>query len=593
MRRIIVFSFATLCAAGVLGQDESGPARNGRTFMIPRSPWGTRAPTSVGVLTTIHSNLAGHPSAQVPGLPGVEFTPSTGTTTFERPFGSPNGNWVIDTDVNTTTADDDVLLSSFGIVAREGDPAPFDLGFTIGTIDVKCGINDSGTVAYANNTSNTVNDDFIVSVTYPGGVYTIHAQEGGPILGLPGATYDDNMDGPLITAAGGVGFEADLIDGRPVTTTTDDIVEINGTVVVQSGVTVPGNQAGGAVYTVQTIDFEEYYTDPTGANWMIQGDSDNPNTNEDDFLIVNGSYVLQEGYPVPGSAFVDPIDASGIVLGTMDFGGNWSARGNNDVTEQDWVVRNGVVVANVGDSVTPGAAEKWDDVAYSDCFFAHTGNALGDYVVCGVTDNADLNANGLIVRNGSQVILREGDPIDLDNNGLFDDGVFFNTFGNDDFVLWDSCDLVFTATFRDAALTVLGQGLFRLALNDCGCGYISSIGTGCAGTGGLTPRFDVNGCAKSGGVVNFAVRDGLPSSLAIMFIGVTQVALPMDGGCVLYLNPLPTIIGLPLDANGEIAFPALIPAIASGFTVYTQAFVQDLGVPQGFSNTNGIKLEIK
>ena len=53
-----------------------------------------QTPQAIGPLTitAIYSNIPGHPTAAVPGLPGVEFEPGTGTLHFDRVFGSPNSN---------------------------------------------------------------------------------------------------------------------------------------------------------------------------------------------------------------------------------------------------------------------------------------------------------------------------------------------------------------------------------------------------------------------------------------------------------------------------------------------------------------------
>src|SRR5690606_188027 len=48
----------------------------------------------------------------------------------------------------------------------------------------------------------------------------------------------------------------------------------------------------------------------------------------------------------------------------------------------------------------------------------------GDYLVVGNTDNADTGADSVVVLNGETVLLREGDAVDLDGNGMLDDDAF-------------------------------------------------------------------------------------------------------------------------------------------------------------------------
>jgi hypothetical protein len=75
----------------------------------------------------------------------------------------------------------------------------------------------------------------------------------------------------------------------------------------------------------------------------------------------------------------------------------------------------------------------------------------------GVTSNPDLNANAVLVFNDSFVLVREGDPVDLDGNGLFDDNTFISVFNNEDGFLTDDLRFYFAADLRDGAGTALGQ----------------------------------------------------------------------------------------------------------------------------------------
>jgi hypothetical protein len=54
-----------------------------------------------------------------------------------------------------------------------------------------------------------------------------------------------------------------------------------------------------------------------------------------------------------------------------------------------------------------------------------------------------------MVLNGTTVVLRENDPVDLDANGQFDDNLFIHTFGNDDAFLTDDGWLYFVASLRN------------------------------------------------------------------------------------------------------------------------------------------------
>ncbi|QDV04685.1 hypothetical protein Poly30_01780 [Planctomycetes bacterium Poly30] len=459
----------------------------------PRAPNHAVAPTSAapssaaaGSATLIYTNIPGLPQAGVPGLPGVSFKPGTSTTNIDRVYGSPNGNWILTALTDLATADDEVVLVNGVLVQQEGQPGPWTGGVeNCGTIDQNCAVNDAGDFTFATNTDGPATaDDYIV--TNVGGVWGFSAMEGQSIAALPGNTYDDSLDSPVLLADGTSGFSADGVDGT-VVAGQDELLIVGSTLLVQAGVTIPPGQAAGGTEFMETLDFGDFWITPDGSSWLVQGDLTGPIAT-DDVVLVNGSVVLQEGTIIPGSGFTDPIDNIGIVGVHMDPGGNWFARGNNDVTEQDWVVRNGVVVATLGMPITPGATELWDDATFGDCFYLHVGNANGDYVIGGVTDNADELRNGVLILNGTTEICREGDPVDLDGNGLFDDDAFVNTFGNDDAFLSSAGTFYMVITVKDGAGTVLGQGFFSLDTGAGGPGspYCTAVANSTGQAGSLT-----------------------------------------------------------------------------------------------------------
>ncbi|KAA0237229.1 hypothetical protein EDM76_06850 [bacterium] len=69
-----------------------------------------------------------------------------------------------------------------------------------------------------------------------------------------------------------------------------------------------------------------------------------------------------------------------------------------------------------------------------------------------------------MVYNGTTVLMREGDPIDHDNNGFFDDDVFLASFQPNDMHLTDSGLVYFLATLRNGAGTALGDAFLRIAV---------------------------------------------------------------------------------------------------------------------------------
>jgi hypothetical protein len=87
-----------------------------------------------------------------------------------------------------------------------------------------------------------------------------------------------------------------------------------------------------------------------------------------------------------------------------------------------------------GDPVFTGASEAWSSArafaTFADVngFFSAASDAGGHFVVGGLTDAADTYADSVLVYDNAVVIARENDPVDLDGNGVFDDGVYIRAF---------------------------------------------------------------------------------------------------------------------------------------------------------------------
>lgn len=415
-----------------------------------------KATQAVGPIpqTVIYSDVTGQATAAVPGFPGVQFEG------FDRVFGSPNGNWIISADTDNPTTNDEVIIVNGVVKIFEGDPAPWIAGENAGLIDTKLGINDAGEWVFANNTDGaTTEDDYIVMVS-PADVYTYTAREGDPAPQVPPGTWDDSLDTPVISSDGTVGWSGDGIDGVPLT--EDDVLVFGAALLAQEGVTMPPGQVGTEFW--ENFDIDEFWVSPDGSNWIANGDLTG-STTSDDVAVFNGTVVLQEGSIVPGTSYPNPIDSLGIVNVGMDLAGNWFARGNNAVSELDWVVRNGVVIAERGAPIHVGTTEVFSDANFGDLFYLHVGDSLGNYIVGGVSDNPDPSADGVLVLNNQTVIARQGDPVDLDNNGTFDDGVFINTFGNEDGFLDDAGNFYFVITLMDAAGAGAGDAFLTYDLS--------------------------------------------------------------------------------------------------------------------------------
>ena len=146
---------------------------------------------------------------------------------------------------------------------------------------------------------------------------------------------------------------------------------------------------------------------------------------------------------------------------------------------------------------------------------------------------------------------------------------------------------------------------------DSGSCYVGSLhspsiityGSGCAGNGGIIPTYTITGNAMAGGLITLNIADAVGGSVAYIFLGLQQAAVPMGGGC--FLNVAPPIAAslgpfalYPLGGSGPgvgwLSIPALLPGtLQPGFSFTSQVFILDSGVPKGFSNTNGVEVTLQ
>ena len=90
-----------------------------------------------------------------------------------------------------------------------------------------------------------------------------------------------------------------------------------------------------------------------------------------------------------------------------------------------------------------------------------------------------------------------------------------------------------------------------------------------------------------GNLVTLSLTNAAPSTLAVMFIGTSQINLPFKGGV---LVPSVTFdFGFFTDPSGDIVLGAPWPPGApSMFSFYFQYWWADAGGPQGFAASNGL-----
>jgi hypothetical protein len=304
-------------------------------------------------------------------------------------------------------------------------------------------INNAGQFAFATqvrNGSDPVNTG--TSVVAKGDVatantFTIVARQGDQVPAAVDATgvLWGSLGATTITSSGQVAFSAQL-SGTGITT-SNDFALLTGdgtTVAARKGSTPATGMAGsnaGANMTGLNNDLASangFSVDATGNNVLISGNAILTGTGlntEDSFVAVNGTVRLQEGQAIPGSGLTDLIDSgTPFEFALMQPDGNWYAAGDFAAATdngQDWLARNGTIIAKSGDPIATGSTETWADTVVARTFTSVAGNG-DDVVIYGLSSNTDRATDNVAVwKNGSraEVVLREGQPLTINNRQFY------------------------------------------------------------------------------------------------------------------------------------------------------------------------------
>jgi len=417
-------------------------------------------------ITPIFTNIVGAPGNEVPGYSNG-WKPGT-TTQFDRAYVSPDGTkWILGGFANEAATNDEIVVVGSGPTRTGALVIMQEQATLIGgiaqpqLIDQQMSINNAGQAAIAVDlTGGTANDESIIKYD-PGSGLSIVAIEGSPYGTLfSGVPLSSILDSPSITADGTVGFKAYFASTAPITATTRYALVLGDSVIAQEGVTIPN----GATAAWDLFDAGTFFISDDGNQYIVVGDDESATTN-DGIMVRNDTVVFREGEPVVGGIFQDSIVQE---IAMSRDGNHWIIRGITSAGT-DFVFVDSIQVAGTDEAITPGSAEFYDDALFSACFFSIAINNNGDYVVGGVTTALDVNANAVLVLNGQTVVVREGDPVDLNENGdPNDDGVFISVFNNDDAFLTDDLGYYFMADLRDGTGTNIGQAFLYLDLSGLG-----------------------------------------------------------------------------------------------------------------------------
>ena len=398
------------------------------------------------LIRVIYSELPTDPTSLVPGAGGARFT---GLLTLNH---SPSGNyWIFKGFTDEASTVNDVIVVGSGdvgmTVAKEGDPAPI-AGLTYGFMDSDCGVNDSGHYIFGNRLGGgSTADDEVLIVN--DGVSTFAAvREGDRAPGLTdpfGAgdeLFGNSLNSATILADDTPAFRADIIQN--INTDFESALYIGATPAAQEG-TAPN----GIIFdSFVALAGDTFTTTPDGSSWIVEADIGPGITNTIDAVLVDSVVEIQAGDLIGGST----VDA--VFAVNMAGNGDWYARGDYP-GDTDWCVRNGMLIAQSGGLVASTAADVFGAV-----ILGVKGNPNGDYLVAGDTQAGDQ----VLAYNSRNILLRSGDEVDLNGNGVLDDGYFIRTIAPNDLFISDDDKAYATVTLTDISGANLGDALVYIQI---------------------------------------------------------------------------------------------------------------------------------
>lgn len=418
----------------------------------------------------IASTLFGHPTSAVPGT-----TDSFLQIDFGQLIKSPSGNrWIVQCRADLNGLGGEVILTGSGattsLLFRSDVEVPWlpGMGFfpVSPSVTDQYAINDAGDAAFGVDEAGNE----VVALKNSSG-WSVKAREGEVISFdtagrvWPGSGFDVagvSDDGQKVS------FRAASANTVPATTAVTYLV-VNDAPVAATGSTIPTGQLTSPDRAYDGAGASTYFRVAAGntpaAPWV--GVMSLSGTTSNDDLVVRSNVVLVQ------ESFAFSTTTANSRVGGPDISGNgahWFVRGQDTGGTVNWAAKDGAVVATTGAPISsaPGTTEVWaNQPGFSRTFFQVGGNDAGNYFVIGGT-NAAAPGNAVIVYNGQTVLLRQGDALDMDNNGVYDDNVFvgmadagselYTTFLSNDGFLYTTVQIV------DSSQVDLGEAIIRIAV---------------------------------------------------------------------------------------------------------------------------------
>lgn len=385
---------------------------------------------------------------------------------FDRPVRSNNGqHWALQ--AFNTSANDSMYITgsgNTGFLRLQENVTEIEPGRNVSTFnDRRLGINDSGQWAVQVPLTGDAADNRVMIRGEADGTFGIQFREGQALpaaAGIPGAVYGATMFSVGLTNGGAPTYGANIA-GPGITGSNDATLFLgDGSVAAREG-----------LGTYQSLSTTGFWTNADGTRWLNGAvDLAAEPTTSDAAIVVDGAVVLQEGSPLDGGNPALGNLTSSFYLPRMESNGDWFTTGRTD-NGTGYAIKNGAIAATTGDLVPGGVGgERWSSDPWTfstdPTFFFFGGNNNGDTILGGFTDNA--SSNWAFVLNNSEVVVRSGDQVDLNGDGVLDDAyltvnsLFSASPGQEGAFLTDDLWLYFNSDLVDASGAPIGEAFLRV-----------------------------------------------------------------------------------------------------------------------------------
>jgi len=424
---------------------------------------GTMAAPAEAIFPIAAHVPVGSARADVPGIAGLQFL------NFGRVYRSQNDRWITVPTVTSTPApaatNDQLVLSGVGSVgtvrAREGETIvepPLGTLLNLGGANIPR-INDSGDWAYTFAVAGRA-----VAIKNVGGVFSTVASGFDAATPLnASASWGNDFANANLTNAGVFSFQADKVSDPAFSASLSRLnLRDNGSTItaraaetIPDGQLQPGSPVAVSALSYATTTLHSHVSADGNVTLYLADLSTSPVTR---VVVRNNQVVLQAGTTFAGFTVVSISEC------WLEPSGQWFAVASlqpvGGLGATIAVIREGAVIARIGQPIFPGSTETWTTLT------DYKGSTDEQFVVTGATSLADAASNQVAVLNAGQVIARSGDPVALDSDLVMNDNIFIHSF-RDRMVLLSDALLVGTRLKAAAAgTTTLGANasLLRIAV---------------------------------------------------------------------------------------------------------------------------------